>query len=75
MAEYHETLQELGIEEEDLQFASSSDHGSFQLTEKYISRVESTLIAWYTNILEVRIMQSSTKLTTSSSAVQVRMIP
>ena len=57
MAEYHETLRELGIEEEDLQFASSSDHGTFQLTEKYISRVESTLIAWFTNILEVKLTQ------------------
>ena len=53
MAEYHEMLRELGIEEDDLQFAGSHDHGTFQLTEKYISRVEATLIAWFTNILEV----------------------
>lgn len=46
-------LRELGIEEDDLQFAGSYDHGTFQLTEKYISRVEATLIAWFTNILEV----------------------
>ncbi len=57
MADYHETLRELGIEEEDLQFASTSDHGNFQLTEKYISRVESTLITWFTNILEVLLQQ------------------
>ena len=62
MAEYHETLRELGIEEDDLQFASSSDHGTFQLTEKYISRVEATLIAWFTNILEVWLMPHKVNL-------------
>lgn len=54
IADYQETLRELGIGEDDLQFPTAMDHGTYQLTEKYISRVESTLINWFTNILEVR---------------------
>lgn len=53
VGDYQETLRELGIEEEDLQFPGSVENGTYQLTEKYMSRVESTLIAWFTNILEV----------------------
>lgn len=53
IADYQETLRELGIEENDLQFPGGIDNGTYLLTEKYISRLESTLITWFTNILEV----------------------
>jgi hypothetical protein len=51
--DYQETLRELGIEEVDLQFPSGTERGSYLLTEKYISRLEATLISWFANILEV----------------------
>jgi len=53
VTDYQETLRELGIEEADLQFPGGTDQGSYLLTEKYISRVEATLISWFANILEV----------------------
>ena len=53
ITDYQETLRELGIEEENLQFPAGIDSGTYQLIEKYISRIESTLVAWFTNILEV----------------------
>ena len=53
VTDYQETLRELGIEEADLQFPGGTEHGSYLLTEKYITRVEMTLISWFNNILEV----------------------
>lgn len=43
----------LNIEEEDLAFPAGPGSGTWLMTEKYISRVESILVAWFTNILEV----------------------
>ena len=53
ITEYQDTLRELGLEEEDLQFPAGKDRGSALLTEKYISRMEATVTGWFTNILEV----------------------
>lgn len=53
ITDYQETLRELGIEEDSVQLPTGSDSGTYQLTEKYIARVESTLITWFNNILEV----------------------
>ena len=54
ITEYQDTLRELGVEEEDLQFPAGKDRGSALLTEKYIGRMEATVTGWFTNILEVR---------------------
>ena len=70
IGEYHETLRELGIEEDALQFASGIDNGTYLLTDKYISRVENTLIAWFTNILEVRHQRPSSQSQYRSSTLK-----
>lgn len=51
--EYQQTLRDLGIGEDDLHFPTDSLRGISQMSEKYISRIESTLTTWFTNILEV----------------------
>lgn len=51
--QYHDTLRDLGIEEEELGFPLSSDRGIGMLTDKYIDRMRQQLNAWCTNILQV----------------------
>jgi len=51
---YQETLRELGLEEDDIAFPDGPDRGSTVLIDKYISRISTTLHAWFVNILEVR---------------------
>lgn len=53
VTDYQEVLRDLGVEEEQIAFSNSKDCGTVLMTEKYISRVESTLTTWFTNILEV----------------------
>ena len=53
VTEYQETSRDLGIEEDRLQFPAGPGSGTWLMTEKYMSRVETTLVAWYTNILGV----------------------
>ena len=53
VTDYQLSSRDLGIEEDDLKFPAGPGSGTWFMTEKYISRVESTLVAWYTNILEV----------------------
>ena len=51
---YQETLKELGLEDTDVGFPEGPDRGSTVLIAKYISRIRTTLHAWFENILEVR---------------------
>lgn len=51
--QYHDTLRDLGIEEEELGFPLSADRGIGMLTDKYIDRMRQQLNAWCTNILQV----------------------
>ncbi|KAL3132011.1 hypothetical protein ABBQ32_008631 [Trebouxia sp. C0010 RCD-2024] len=50
--QYHDTLRDLGIEEEELGFPLSADRGIGMLTDKYIDRMRQQLNAWCTNILQ-----------------------
>ena len=49
----HDTLRDLGIEEDELGFPRGSDRGTGMLTDKYINRMQQQLNAWCTNILQV----------------------
>lgn len=51
--QYHDTLRDLGIEEDELGFPSGSDRGIGMLTDKYIDRMRQQLNSWFTNILQV----------------------
>ena len=51
--QYHDTLRDLGIEEDELGFPTGSDRGIGMLTDKYIERMRQQLNAWCSNILEV----------------------
>ena len=51
--QYHDTLRDLGIEEDELGFPVGSERGIGMLTDKYIDRMHQQLNAWCTNILQV----------------------
>ena len=51
--QYHDTLRDLGIEEDELGFPVGSDRGIGMLTDKYIDRMHQQLNSWCTNILQV----------------------
>ena len=55
--QYHDTLRDLGIEEDELGFPAGSDRGIGMLTDKYIDRMRQQLNAWCTNILQVPTQQ------------------
>ena len=51
--QYHNTLRDLGIEEDKLGFPTGSDRGVGCLTDKYIDRMHQQLNTWISNILQV----------------------